>query len=59
MAEEGEEHSEDNGVRQRGDDTQEHSVAHLEWHHSVQCKDDEEEERNLWTRKGEMSTRET
>lgn len=34
-------------MRQRGDDTQHHSVPQLEWQHGIHCEDDEEEERHL------------
>lgn len=40
-------HRKNNDVRQRGDDTQGYSIAHLEWQHGVDCNDDEEEEGHL------------
>lgn len=38
-------------MRQRGDDTQNYSIAHLKWQHGVNCDDDEEEEGHLKRKK--------
>ena len=57
LTEDGEAHGEHNDVSQRGDNAQEHSIAHLEGHHGEHSEDNEEEERNLRTRKGETEYR--